>query len=89
MLIYFYKNTYLNSNENAKKPHEDILSQNSCDVSVLIVINVEKRVTKHDWRLILCVLQVLSSISVSKERRNPLEESFWFSEMQVYSHIIV
>lgn len=81
--------SYLNSYEDAKKAHQHILSQNSCDVSVLIVIDVEQGVAEHDRGLCLGVCQVVSGVTEAKEFGNLTEDTLRLSEAQIYRHIVV
>ena len=55
--------SYLNSNEDAKKAHQHILSQHASDVSVLIVIHVEQGVAEHDRGLCLRICQVIGGVT--------------------------
>jgi len=43
--------TYLDGNEDSDNAEHHILSEDSRDVCVLIVVDIEERVHEDDWRL--------------------------------------
>jgi len=40
--------TYLNSDENTDDAHHYVLGENSCDIGVLIVVDIEQTVAEYN-----------------------------------------
>lgn len=90
--------TYLNRNKYSNDSHHDILWENTCDVSILIIIYIVKTVTKYYRRWAFNGLKILLALRKSQKLADfggdSLVEALrsWFllrSRIQIYLYCFI